>query len=28
VLVCSREQEQAVRELVDRLKSDGLTQWL
>ena len=28
VLVCSREQEQAVRELVDQLKRDGLTQWL
>jgi mannose-1-phosphate guanylyltransferase len=28
VLVCSREQEQAVRELVDQLRSDGLVQWL
>jgi mannose-1-phosphate guanylyltransferase len=28
VLVCSREHEQAVRELVDLLKSEGLHQWL
>jgi mannose-1-phosphate guanylyltransferase len=28
VLVCPREQEQAVRELVDQLRSAGLTQWL
>jgi len=28
VLVCSREQEQVVRELVDQLRSEGLTQWL
>jgi mannose-1-phosphate guanylyltransferase len=28
VLVCSREQEQAVRELVAHLRSDGLAQWL
>jgi mannose-1-phosphate guanylyltransferase len=28
VLVCSREQAQAVRELVDRLKDNGLSQWL
>ncbi len=28
VLVCSRDQEQAVRDLVDRLKLEGLQAWL
>jgi hypothetical protein len=28
VLVCPREQEQAVRELVDQLKHEGLQAWL
>jgi mannose-1-phosphate guanylyltransferase len=28
LLVCPKEQEQQVRDLVDKLKSDGLSQWL
>jgi hypothetical protein len=28
LLVCPKEQEQQVRELVNQLKSDGLSQWL
>jgi mannose-1-phosphate guanylyltransferase len=28
VLVCAKEHEQAVRDLVNKLKNDGFSQWL